>query len=245
MSIEPEDLLEEALRSDLPSRDREARLRRKLVAAGIAVGNGIATTTAAASGSALGGASGAGLAAKVAGLSWGIKVGLAAAVAIPTVGLWLERAEPVAPPVAQAPLQQPAVAPNVTTPSRPGNALVTSPVAASEAEPREAAPKRLALRGDKPAKELAKEPTDDARTGDPSQSDVEAPVRALAPNPPVGSTLGEETRLLDRAFAELAAGQRGRAAELLAEHESRYPQGLLVKERERAKARISELSRGE
>src|SRR5262245_29738567 len=41
ISIEPEDsLLEEAQRRDLPSADTEARLRRRLMAAGVVVGNG-------------------------------------------------------------------------------------------------------------------------------------------------------------------------------------------------------------
>jgi len=61
----------------------------------------------------------------------------------------------------------------------------------------------------------------------------------------VTSTLAEETRLQDDAFAELAAGHRGRAAELIHEHEARFPAGLLRQERERAKTRLSEMSRGE
>jgi TolA-binding protein len=78
----------------------------------------------------------------------------------------------------------------------------------------------------------------------PSQADFGAPeVPAIAPR--VASTLAEETRLLDGAFAALAAGDRGRASQLIQEHEARYPNGLLQKERERARLRLSELSRGE
>jgi hypothetical protein len=78
----------------------------------------------------------------------------------------------------------------------------------------------------------------------PSQGDfaaTEPPARA----PQLGSTLAEETRLLDGAFAELGAGHRQRAAELIHEHEARFPAGLLLQERERAKLRLSEMSRGE
>jgi hypothetical protein len=244
MSIDPEELLEEALRNDMPSKDAEARLRRKLLGAGVAVGNGIATTTAAASGGAVTGAGGAGLVAKVAGLSWGVKVGLAAAVASPSVGLWLERTEPAPAPARSAPaLLQ--VAPPTSGAATPEPARAPAPraeaLAAPEARASELAPTRAAVRADKPALE----PADVALAARPSQGDFAPPEPALVAPPPAGSTLGDETRLLDRAFAELAAGHRVRAAELLAEHESRYPEGLLVKERERAKAKISELSRGE
>ena len=93
MSTDPEaSPFEEALRADLPSAETEARLRRRLLAAGLAVGNGIATTTAAAAGSAS--AASGGLVVNVVGLSWGIKLGFAAAVAIPTLGLLLDEGAP-------------------------------------------------------------------------------------------------------------------------------------------------------
>jgi hypothetical protein len=50
---------------------------------------------------------------------------------------------------------------------------------------------------------------------------------------------------LDAAFAELATGNKARAAELIREHETRFPNGLLGRERERAKARLTEVFRGE
>lgn len=113
MSIEPEDLLEDALRSDLPTAETEARLRRRLLGAGIAVGNGIAATTAAAAGS-------AGAAAKVATLSWGLKVGLAAAVAIPSVGLvWEHSQRAPAPSRATTTVAQVAPAPSQAEPPTP------------------------------------------------------------------------------------------------------------------------------
>jgi TolA-binding protein len=60
-----------------------------------------------------------------------------------------------------------------------------------------------------------------------------------------GSTLAEETRILDAAFAELASGNQARAAQLIREHETRFPNGLLERERQRAKARLNEILRGE
>jgi len=61
------------------------------------------------------------------------------------------------------------------------------------------------------------------------------PERARA-----ASTLAAETKLLDRAFAELAAGNQAAAAALIAEHERQFPNGLLRQERERARARLKQ-----
>jgi hypothetical protein len=236
MSIEPEDMLEEALRGDLPTPNAEARVRRRLVAAGVAVGNGVATTTAAAAGNGV-------TAAKMAGLSWGLKLGLAAVVAIPTVGLLLDgRAE--RPQAAQAPVVVPAhtaevkAQPAAQAPHAPG-------VAAVQAEQAAPTPERPQPRNAKAAVIDPQSPSDVAATpSHPSQADF-ASAEPPARTPQVGSTLAEETRVLDGAFAELAAGNLGRAAALIQEHEARFPAGLLQRERERAKTRLSELSRGE
>jgi hypothetical protein len=243
MSIEPEDsVLEEALRGDLPSSDAEARLRRRLLAAGVAVGNGVATTTAVASGTASAGASG--LVTKVAGLSWGLKLGLAAAVSIPTLGLWLDghAARRAAVQVATAP--SPARA--LPARQRAIAAEPAAPIRAAEPEPLAAKPERPALRGVRPALADVAAPASDStpNPAHPSQSDFAA-LEPPARTPQIASTLADETRLLDGAFAELARGNRARAAELIGEHEARYPSGLLQKERQRAKARLLEMSRGE
>jgi hypothetical protein len=229
--------LEEALRNDLPSGDTERRLRLRLLAAGVAVGNGVATTTAAA-GTAAGGAAATGVVGKVLGMSWGIKLGVAAAIAIPSVGLWLDRGSPAPTPHA---VQVALAAPSAVS------AGVVAPIAAIADTPAspEPSPDPVAPRSVRAA--VAAEPAAVAaapNAAHPSQSDfaaVDAPARA----PQVGSTLAEETRLLDAAFAALGAGDRARAAQLIQEHESRYPAGLLKKERERAKLKLSELSRGE
>ncbi len=245
MSIDPEDsMLEEALRGDLPSPDTEARLRRRLLAASITVGNGIATTTAAASGTATSAATASGLVAKLAGLSWGVKLGLAVAVAIPTAGLWLDGHGERQTAKQPAPLALPAKA------AESNAQLVANatgePTRSAETERAVSDTQRTASKSLKPALVAAPEPESAAAPSllHPSQGDFGAP-EAPARSPQVGSTLADETRLLDAAFAALAAGNRARAAELIHEHEARYPSGLLNKERERAKARLSELSRGE
>jgi len=244
MSIDPEDsLLEQALRGDLPSPDTEARLRRRLLAAGVAVGNGVATTTAAA-GTAASGTATTGLVAKVVGLSWGVKLGFAAVVAIPTLGLWLDGrgghrtgVQPalVVPAPAAKPLPQQAQ----PLPVPPAQAVE----AAADAPEPERGTGKTARAG---AAEAPSPPNSDAASPThPSQGDFGASEPPPDRAPQVPSTLADETRLLDGAFAALAAGDRARAAQLIQEHEARYPRGLLQRERERAKLRLSEMSRGE
>ncbi|MDF3066937.1 MAG: hypothetical protein K0R38_2538 [Polyangiaceae bacterium] len=247
MSIEPEDLLEEALRGDLPSKDAETRVRRRLLAAGLAVGNGVAATTAAASGAAATGATAsAGAIAKLATLSWGLKVGLAAAVTIPSAGLLWEHhqrgsaAEVAATTAATGGADattEPATAPPLPKIDPPASAPPATPAPATEASRT-----RAAVRREEPSPPVATPPAALA----PSRHEFAAsePPRDRDP-PAAGTTLSEETKLLDRAFAALSAGNRDAARRLVAEHESRYPQGLLMKERERAKNKLSELSRGE
>lgn len=245
-----ESVLEEALRSDLPSTDTERRLRLRLLAAGVAVGNGVATTTAAAgtaAGSVTTGAAATGMLGKALGLSWGIKLGVAAAIAIPSVGLWLDRGEPVtnAPHVA---VLAPGAAPGAEQAATPAAAVAAAaePAVANSPPSPEPSPERAAPRSARP---VAAEPAAPGATEPgavhPSQSDFAALEQPPSRAPEVGSTLADETRLLDAAFAALGKGERARAAQLIAEHESRYPSGLLKKERERAKARLSDLSRGE
>lgn len=251
MSHDFEDsVLEEALRRDLPSADTERRLRLRLLAAGVAVGNGVATTTAAA-GTAAGatGAAATGVVGKVLGLSWGIKLGLAAAVAIPSVGVWLDRGEPVTNAPHIAVLSAPGAAPRAAQAVEPSPAAVdtaAAPVIADSPASPEPSPERAAPRS---ARAIAAEPLapSGAEPGvlHPSQSDFAALEQQPSRAPEVGSTLADETRLLDAAFAALGKGDRARASQLIGEHEARYPAGLLKKERERAKARLSDLSRGE
>ncbi len=235
MSIDPDDSeLERALRSDLPSTDAKERVRRRLLAAGVAVGNGMAATTSvaatgtAATGTAATGAAATGVFAKTMGASWGIKLGLAAAITIPSVGLLVEASPP-----ARAVQAVPATT-RIETPNEAARTPALSP-----------APEATA------ALEVAHPEEPHAATG---PATVESPPSAPAlaphtelPSPPTRapSTLADETRLLDGAFAALAAGDRERAASLIGEHEARFPAGLLQKERNRAKSKLSEKVRGE
>lgn len=67
-----------------------------------------------------------------------------------------------------------------------------------------------------------------------------SPAGANAPLSAPASTLAEETRILDRAFAEIAAGNRNAAAALIAEHAARFPNGVLKQEREQARNRLNQ-----
>ena len=242
-----ESALEEALRGDLPTAETERRLRRRLLAAGVAVGNGVATTAAAAGQAAGTAATATGVVGKVLGASWGIKLGAAAAVAIPTLGLWLEHDEPAA---TSATTSAPMVRPqDRATSVTPLQAIAAAPAEAEtktspEATP-DPTPERVVSRGSHPA---PPEPPAVVPLATPSPHPSQSSFEALEPAkraPQVGSTLAEETRLLDAAFVAIGAGQRERAAQLIGEHEARYPSGLLKQERERAKLKLSELSRGE
>ncbi len=237
MSIDSEDSpLEAALRSDLPPDETAARMRRRLLAAGIAVGNGMAATTATA-----GTTSGllASTAAKVGALSWGVKVGFVAALAIPTVGLLAERSQQPSAMVApvEAPALPRAAAEVAATPSEPAAAIGDSP-APTEAD-------ELPNRGDVSAELGAKPRPVEPALGPARPSQLAFDGSDAPPASKAASTLAEETRILDAAFAELAAGNQQRAAELVREHETRFPKGLLGRERERAKARLHEVSRGD
>lgn len=71
-----------------------------------------------------------------------------------------------------------------------------------------------------------------------------APPSVRVSDAPVsGTTLAEETALVDRAFAALRAGQLASAETLVLEHQRRFPNGVLLRERERARAKLVELMR--
>src|SRR5688500_3991734 len=240
MSPDPEETaLEAALRDDLPSSETSARLRRRLLAAGLAIGNGLAaTTTVAAAGAAPGVVAGA--VSKGLALSWGLKLGALAVVAIPSVGLLVEsQAEPQlaapAPVVAAAPSARSAE-------SLSAGSVIEVPVAVeapAAVEPPVAVP---AVRAERPTQSQSS-PGSAAAPLAPSQVAFESPDADI--DSKAASQLAEETRILDHAFAELSAGRASAAAALIAEHQRRFQNGLLQKERERARARLGEMSRGE
>jgi hypothetical protein len=86
-----------------------------------------------------------------------------------------------------------------------------------------------------------------AAVGDRALSAPEGTARfveeraAITPPPVTGSTLAEETALLDAAFAALRAGDAANATTLVAAHAQRFPHGLLWRERERARAQLEAL----
>ena len=261
MSVQDEDSpFEAALKGDLPSGAEQARVRQRLLGAGISVGSGLAASSAVAS-TPLGW--GASLVAKVGALSLAAKVGLVVAVAAPLVAVPLVRSSAVhralasgAPvPVAQATA---AVSSSALTPlGAPSEPLV--PVAPSVA-PRVEAPNALVASTKPTAGEVAASgPPSSERLAAPSaRADPSAALPSVAAFDSVASgvgkaeserlratTLAAETQLLDRAFAEIAAGHRDAAAALIAEHQRRFPNGLLSQERERARARLEQGSQGE
>lgn len=248
MSTDPEDsLLEEALRQDFPSADAQARVRRRLIAAGVAVGNGMAVGSAAAAAGASGAGASLGVASKGLAISWGVKLGVMAAVAVPAVGLLVENQ--LTAPASSAPA---AVARQV-----PERLPAARPAPPSDGAPRDGAPSVPALAPSPNANEPAPlSPRSPLNAAVALLAPAPAPAPAAASQPSRGSfepaepaspsrvtsTLAEETRLLDAAFAELTLGHTERAAALISEHERRFAQGLLLKERQRAKLRLSEIS---
>lgn len=270
MSLDEDDsIFEQALRADLPSAEQQARMRQRLLATGLVAGSALAASNAA-SGTPL--SFGASMGAKWSALSWPAKFGLAAVLAVPVVAVPLrlgltsgsvqEQApvptlsmgsgaqaavnRPVARPELPVVAVAPAAEPAVEVASASAAARVVSPVPVLAAS-REVVPPR-------------REPTRSAS----ATSDRLAPLRTVGPEGPAvasfatvhgnsadpararaASTLAAETRLLDQAFAELAAGNRAAAAALIAEHERQFPNGLLRQERERARTRLNQDPKGE
>jgi hypothetical protein len=66
-------------------------------------------------------------------------------------------------------------------------------------------------------------------------------ARSPAPSHIASDTLSRENALLGAAVRALHAGQIERAERLIAEHERRFPNGILRHERERARARLKQL----
>ena len=118
MSLNDDDsLFEQALKTDLPSADEQARLRKRLLAAGLSVGSGLAATGMASAQAGWG----ATVVAKVLALSWPVTLVLAAAVATPIVALpiWLSPSKANHAPSNAAPVRRvpSAVTASVAAPS--------------------------------------------------------------------------------------------------------------------------------
>jgi hypothetical protein len=217
--------LEAALRGDLPSERDAARIRARL--AGLGLGIGVTLTTAAA----LAGSKStpAGLWGFLGSLPVGAKVGIATVVTAsavagpvyysqshaPLEGAPATEASTRAAPRVTAPLNQAALAPNPALPAVELPAV--EPVTIATELPPAPAPERSARSANTP------------------------PPREAPPSPPpVAATLGEETRLIDAALSALRRGDRATAGEFIRQHEQRFPDGLLRRERERARAALIE-----
>ena len=255
----------EALRADLPSPDQQERTRRRLLGAGLAVGSELIALGAAAEQASASAAVGA----KLAALSWTAKLGLAAALtaSVAALPLWLA-------PTANAP-QRPAIprqasarpiltqrAPNTRAlpiaPPSPQTSAAAPPVMAgarvaaepaTEATTASSAPRLVveATHGGAPLPEVQPPSPQLVERTAVAAFDLDSGSETKGENDRarIDSSLAEETRLLDRAFAELAAGNRSAAAALIAEHARRFPNGLLRLERERARDRLEQASKGQ
>jgi len=247
-------IFEQALKGDLPSAGEQARLRKRLLAAGLSVGSGL---TAASTASAQAGW-GATVAAKVAALSWPMTLVLGAAVATPIVALpvWLS---PKQTNLVASSAARPRPMPSVVPVAAPPRAVVANEPASVATEPASspsstdaantmgatrAIPRAASSGGIAPAR--AAEPSAAAANAQPAVAAFDGPSSAdSSESARRATTLAAETQLLDRAFAELAAGHQSNAAALIAEHQRRFPNGLLSQERERARARLEQNSKGE
>ncbi len=242
-SPEPEiDPLIDALRSDLPNSEHESRVRARLVAAGVIVTGGLAAPGTAAGASALNAAGGAktGVLSKAVSLFGGSKIGLAAVVVVGSAAV------PIATYVAKS--STPDEPATVARDARPSKSSVMQPQPASQREvskpalepPQEPAPAR-AVADTKAARPVAAPEPSDARR--PSEPLPAAPPSAVAVFPALqnrsaASTLREETELVDWALSALRSGDTAGARALLQEHAQRFPNGALVRERERALERV-------
>ncbi len=236
---EPEtDPFIDALRADLPTERDQARIRARLLAAGV-----IASTGLAAPGVAAGSAVAGGVLPKLLALPMFAKVGLAATV----IGL---SAVPVARYTARSEVKAPAQP--STAPARP-TALAAAPATATPAAL--AAPHVEAAVSPELPRERARSLPESSRAQNaPSTATAAVPEveRAsvgsfeAAPAPLDEGTLRAETALIEGALAAIRGGDTTRARGLLADHAARFPNGLLLRERERALelARSTETTRG-
>lgn len=237
----------EALRGDFPTEREAARVRARLLGAGLIVTSaGVAAKAAAGTlgkaGVLQASAVKVSLASKLLALPVATKIvmgttlAVAVATSVPVAMQAAERAPataraPVAPPVTAAPAAAPASTPAVLARDVPelSSASGLDRAAATATRPVTTAPTSTA----------AREPRR-PREPDEAPSPVDS---ALAPamQPPTqpASTLREETRVIEQALAALGRHDRQAARRLLAEHARRFPEGLLRRERERAFERLT------
>jgi hypothetical protein len=227
MNGSDDDPFTRALRNDLPAPGDEARVRSRLVSAGVIAGAVAAPVgTAAAAG---------GVTAKVVALPLALKVGASLAVVglvtVPVVSHLTSA------PVSRAPI---VIAATVTRPVSMGKAApapVTEPAPAAltepaqQAEPMEA-PAPAARETARPSlREPAKTRPSSLTKALPSVASFED---TAGPKPLDEGSLRAETALIERALSALKRDDVATARAALLEHARKFPNGHLVRERERA-----------
>jgi hypothetical protein len=243
----------QALREDLPSRDQEERMRRRFLTLALATAS-LASTTAASGASAANAGWGATLVAKIGGMSWPATLVLAAAVATPVAALpiWLSPARP-SEVRGRSVVALPSHANRVQERLRSEAASPTAAESRVEAEPKLTEPSTPVRESETPGSRLLQRSANGRAAAATLAAEPKLPPSVASPlipptpeaalpsrNAQSESTLGAETRLLEHAFTELAAGHDATAAALIAEHERRFPNGILRQERERARARLKQ-----
>lgn len=225
MNAHDDDPFTQALRDDMPAPADEARIRSRLVSAGVIAGAVAAPVGAAAS---------SGMVAKVVAWPLAAKVGASLAVvgvvALPVVSRVTRPSEP-------SPASVVAKAAPV---ARPAAALAPAPVRASQPEPEKPTdparqPALTVRESTRPAREPAKATVSAVASPLPSVASFE---EAPAPKPLDEGSLRAETALMERALSALQRDDVTTARAALAEHARRFPNGHLVRERERALERM-------
>lgn len=250
----------DALREDLPSPQDEARVRTRLVAAGVLAGVGAVAPGATAA--ATTGTAAAGLLTKALALPLVAKLGATAvllgAVAVPVVRAQRRSAvEPAASRVASA---RTTATPGASAAAMAPNATMTAVVPAPLPSLASGAPDELAPRAMEPAVTAAPvvaavAPVTGRSARERASESTGAPVAAAhgagTASLAVGSfpleamsedegTLRAETALMEQALGALKRGDYTTAKQRLAEHARTFPNGHLAPERDRALERVRE-----
>jgi len=256
-------VFEQALRADLPTASQQDRMRKRILAAGVAAGTALGSTSVTAAAQTGFGAS---VLSKLSALSWPAKLGLTAALAAPVLSLpLLQSSQSSGANVGQVrAVASPAVAKagsqvTVLAPPNPPVASPAAPLPVTGSEPPLTAARSAVVTTGNRSTAAAPSPSPvgmgSARVAQtavaafdsvaPEAGGERARPATISSAPATSSTLAAETQLLDRAFSALAAGDRTTAAMLVAEHARRFPNGLLRQERERARVRLAQDPKGE
>jgi hypothetical protein len=238
----------DALRRDGPSDRDAARMQARLAALGVVTGASIAKGAVASSLPA--GKMAAGVATRWASLSLLPKIGVVTAVsATALAGAVAVHQRDEALPAARS-AEHVAAATRSAVPAAKRDGVAAAPQA-TEPTVRAVGPAQQATSGAARAPQLGAPPAKNAVAAAPAPAGEAAPVAppseaatasfdGVANTAPAAtSTLPEETALIDAAFAALRAGDTATASALVAEHARRFPNGLLSREREHARERLS------